>query len=121
MPFMERDTNKVIAKITKNIESHLINSKSKTDYDILVSGGTPGIGKTRYGDELFKHLKNNQDWVPFKWKNNHIEGLYIDFSDDCQLDSYDDELTQTVIISLRIAFVFYIKGKYQMKFKTFVD
>uniref|UniRef100_U9SSX3 Uncharacterized protein n=1 Tax=Rhizophagus irregularis (strain DAOM 181602 / DAOM 197198 / MUCL 43194) TaxID=747089 RepID=U9SSX3_RHIID len=71
---MECDTNKVIARITRNIESHLTNFKSKTDYDILVSGGTPGI-------------------VPFEWKNNHIEGLYIDFSDDCQLDSYDDKLT----------------------------
>jgi hypothetical protein len=38
MPFMERDTNKAIARITRNIESHLTNSKSKTDYDILVSG-----------------------------------------------------------------------------------
>ncbi|CAB4443504.1 unnamed protein product [Rhizophagus irregularis] len=47
MPFMERDTNKVIARITRNIKSHLTNSKSKTDYDILVSGGAPGIGKTR--------------------------------------------------------------------------
>ncbi|CAG8683189.1 hypothetical protein RhiirA5_444383 [Rhizophagus irregularis] len=61
MPFMECDTNKVIARITRNIESHLTNFKSKTDYDILVSGGTPGIGKTRYEDELFKHLENNQD------------------------------------------------------------
>ncbi|RGB42311.1 hypothetical protein C1646_662393 [Rhizophagus diaphanus] len=119
MPFMERDIDKAIARITRNIESHLTNSQSSADYDILVSGGAPGIGKTRYGDELFKHLENNQYWVPSEWKNNHIESLYIDFGNDCKLNSYDDELTPTLIIGLRIAFVFYIKGKYQMKFETF--
>ncbi|PKC73834.1 hypothetical protein RhiirA1_450737 [Rhizophagus irregularis] len=108
MPFMKHETDKVIARIIRNIKSHLINSKFKTDYDILVSDGAPGIGKTRYRDELFKHLKNNQDWISPEWKNNHIEGLYIDFSNDCQLDSYDDELIPTVIIiGLQIAFIIY--------------
>ncbi|CAG8758674.1 9589_t:CDS:2, partial [Rhizophagus irregularis] len=67
MPFMERNIDKAIVRITRNIKCHLSKSKSKTDYDILVSGGAPGI------DELFKHLENNQNWVPSEWKNNHIE------------------------------------------------
>ncbi|GBC48487.2 hypothetical protein GLOIN_2v1656427 [Rhizophagus irregularis DAOM 181602=DAOM 197198] len=120
MPFMERDTDEAIRMIIRNINNNLKYCKSKTDYDILVSGGAPGIGKTRYGEELFKHLENNQNWVPSEWKNNlHIVGLYLDFGNGCQLDSYDDELTPTVIIGLRIAFTFFIERKYKMKFETF--
>ncbi|RGB42790.1 hypothetical protein C1646_785098 [Rhizophagus diaphanus] len=120
MPFMERDTEKAIKIIKSNIKNHLIYNKSKPDFDILVSDGAPGIGKTRYGEELFKHLENNQNWVPSEWKNNlHIIGLYLDFGNDCQLDLYDDELTPSVIIGLRIAFTFFIERKYKMKFETF--
>ena len=41
---MERDTIQAISSITSNIRRHLTNSKSKADFDILVSGGAPGIG-----------------------------------------------------------------------------
>ena len=44
MPFMERNINQAISKITKNIEKHLQGCKAKTDFSILVSGGAPGIG-----------------------------------------------------------------------------
>jgi hypothetical protein len=44
MPFMERNTDQVILEITKNIQNHLQGSKAKTDFNILVSGGAPGIG-----------------------------------------------------------------------------
>ena len=44
MPFMERKTGQAISKITKNIVNHLKGSKAKTDFNILVSGGAPGIG-----------------------------------------------------------------------------
>jgi hypothetical protein len=78
------------------------------------------IGKTRYGDELFKYLKNDQSWVPSWWKDNlHIESLYVDFGNGCQLDLYDDHLSPTIIIGLRIAYVFFIENKYDMKFETF--
>lgn len=41
---MDRDTNQAITKIKKNIEKRLEGSKAKTDFDILFSGGAPGIG-----------------------------------------------------------------------------
>ena len=41
---MERDTNQAITKIIRNIGNRLIGSKAKTDFDILFSGGAPGIG-----------------------------------------------------------------------------
>ncbi|CAG8727201.1 5996_t:CDS:2, partial [Acaulospora morrowiae] len=64
MPFMERDTNQAITRIIRNIGNHLKCSKAKADFDILVSGGAPGIGKTRFGQEPSKHLENSQnDWV----------------------------------------------------------
>ncbi|CAB5180845.1 unnamed protein product [Rhizophagus irregularis] len=47
MPFMDRDTNQAITKIIRNIENRLKGSKAKTDFDMLFSGGAPGIGKTR--------------------------------------------------------------------------
>ncbi|GBB83569.1 hypothetical protein RclHR1_10260012, partial [Rhizophagus clarus] len=122
MPFMERNTDQAILVITKNIQNRLQGSKAKTDFNILVSGGAPGIGKTRFGSEIFKYLENNQNWAPPAWKNNlQLENLYVDFGNGCQLDSYDDELTPTIIIGLRIAYVFFIEGKYTMKFETFRD
>ncbi|GBC05179.1 hypothetical protein RclHR1_06080008 [Rhizophagus clarus] len=122
MPFMERNTDQAISEITKNIGNHLKGSKAKTDFSVLVSGGAPGIGKTRFGSEIFKHLKDNQNWAPPAWKNNlQLENLYVDFGNGCRLDSYDDELTPTVIIGLRIAYVFFIEGKYTMRFETFRD
>ncbi|PKB94568.1 hypothetical protein RhiirA5_404804, partial [Rhizophagus irregularis] len=79
MPFMDRDTNQAITKIIRNIENRLKGSKAKTDFDMLFSGGAPGIGKTRYGDELFKRLENNQNWVPPEWENKlHIRRIYLD-------------------------------------------
>ncbi|PKY62831.1 hypothetical protein RhiirA4_490071 [Rhizophagus irregularis] len=120
MPFMERNTDQVILEIMKNIQNHLQGSKSKIDFNILVSGGAPGIGKTRFGSEIFKYLENNQNWVPSEWENNlQLISLYLDFGNGCKLDSYDDELTPTVIIGLRIAYLFFIDGKYTMKFEAF--
>ncbi|GBB87908.1 hypothetical protein RclHR1_01440023 [Rhizophagus clarus] len=120
MPFMERDFNIAIERIKNNIKNNHNKSKSKPDFDFLFSGGAPGIGKTRYGDELLKYLKNDQSWVPSWWKDNlHIESLYIDFGNGCQLDLYDDHLNPTIIIGLRIAYVFFIENKYDMKFETF--
>ncbi len=78
------------------------------------------IGKTRFGEELFKHLKNKTDWDP--WENNlnlHFEYLYLDFGNGVQLNSYDDNLTPIVIFGLRIAYTFFIKRKYNMTFETF--
>jgi hypothetical protein len=44
MPFMERDINKATTMIVRNIRYHLNCSKSKTDFETLVSCGAPGIG-----------------------------------------------------------------------------
>ncbi|CAB4391454.1 unnamed protein product [Rhizophagus irregularis] len=122
MPFMDRDTNQAITKIIRNIENRLKGSKAKTDFDMLFSGGAPGIGKTRYGDELFKRLENNQNWVPPEWENKlHIRRIYLDLGNGCKLDSYDDDLTPTVIIGLRIAYVFFIEKKIILSFTNFRD
>ncbi|PKY56726.1 hypothetical protein RhiirA4_448817 [Rhizophagus irregularis] len=120
LPFMERNTDREITRIEKNIGNNLKGSTAKTDFNVLVSGGAPGIGKTRFGQEIFKHLENGQNWVPPEWKNNlQLQSLYLDFGNGCKLDSYDDQLTPTVIIGLRIAYVFFIEKKYIMKFETF--
>ncbi|RGB42958.1 hypothetical protein C1646_750331 [Rhizophagus diaphanus] len=63
MPFMERDTDKAITRIIRNIENHLKGSISKTDFDILVSGGAPGIdveGKSARLGELYRGAHGTQ-------------------------------------------------------------
>ena len=44
MPFMDRDFGDATTRITRNIQNNRKESKSKTDFDILYSGGAPGIG-----------------------------------------------------------------------------
>ena len=41
---MERDFDIAIETIKNNIENNCNDSKSKTDFDFLFSGGAPGIG-----------------------------------------------------------------------------
>jgi hypothetical protein len=44
MPFMERDFNIAIERIKSNIKNNKNESKSKTDFEFLFTGGAPGIG-----------------------------------------------------------------------------
>jgi hypothetical protein len=44
LPFMERNTDREITRIEKNIGNNLKGSTAKTDFNVLVSGGAPGIG-----------------------------------------------------------------------------
>ncbi|CAJ0760933.1 11682_t:CDS:2, partial [Entrophospora sp. SA101] len=82
----------VIDKIVlENVEKNILGKKQKTDFDILVSGGAPGIGKTRFGQELFFQLRDN--WVPptLPTKNLQPRFRYIcmDFGNVCPLDGID--------------------------------
>jgi hypothetical protein len=89
---------------------------------VVIHSSISCVGKTRFGQEIFKRLENKQNWVPPEWEDNlQLKRLYLDFGNGCQLDLYDDELAPTVIIGLRIAYVFFIEKKYIMKFETFRD
>lgn len=120
VPLKDRDFSGAVHMIENNVSSNLAGSKSKPNFHMLVSGGAPGIGKTRFGEELFNHLK--QHWVPpSPWTstNTHLEYLHMDFGNGIQLEKEDKDLTPTVIIGLRIAYCFFVEGKYDMKFAVF--
>ncbi|GET63920.1 hypothetical protein GLOIN_2v1794374 [Rhizophagus irregularis DAOM 181602=DAOM 197198] len=72
MPFMERNIDKAIVRITRNIKCHLSKSKSKTDYDILVSGGAPGIGLKSNNQHLFVFLHIDEFQLIDEWESNAV-------------------------------------------------
>ncbi len=47
------------------------------------------------------------------------EHLYMGFGRGIKLDEYDDDLTPTIIIGLRIAYLFFIQRRYLIKFQIF--
>ncbi|CAG8489104.1 9097_t:CDS:2 [Funneliformis mosseae] len=88
----------------------------KSNYWCLVSGGAHGIGKTRFGWELFNCVKENlpqyfQDLyrdlsdeitkmrVFQRWTNIHFEYIYIDFGNGYSLDDYGYKLDAGTIDS----------------------
>ncbi|CAJ0927373.1 21204_t:CDS:2, partial [Entrophospora sp. SA101] len=90
----------VIDKIVlENVEKNILGKKQKTDFDILVSGGAPGIGKTRFGQELFFQLKDN--WTPptLSTKNiqPHFQYICLDFGNGCPLDNTDYGLSSSIM------------------------
>ncbi|CAG8452323.1 1258_t:CDS:2 [Funneliformis caledonium] len=105
--------------------------KIKDAVDIALKGSNKNTDIIR-PDNKMPFMERNTDQVILEiMKNiqNHLQGSKaktdfnilvsgrapgIDFGNSCKLDSYDDELTPTVIIGLRIAYVFFIEGKYTM-------
>src|ERR1051325_1828341 len=89
--------------------------------DCLSVSEIPQLGKTRFGQDLFDHVKKNLD-IPEIWSDLfdvHYEYLYIDFGNGFALDELDYNLTPDVIIGLRIAYAFYIEREYDVKFSEF--
>ncbi|KAF0446450.1 crinkler family protein [Gigaspora margarita] len=122
MPLKDRDFTEPLSTITSNVTNNLEGSTAKTDFHILASGGAPGIGKTRYGQELFDFLQTK--WtLPVQWTTNgyrpHFEYLYLDFGGSIQLDEYDYRLAANEIIGLRIAYEFFVAKNYRMPFGSF--
>ncbi|GES73716.1 hypothetical protein GLOIN_2v1720049 [Rhizophagus clarus] len=118
MPLKERDTGSILRVITDNAYKALFPLTSKTDFNFLVCGGAPGIGKTRWGIELFESLK--RDWTPpSKWTDTKPHFLYflLDFVNGVRLSEFDQKLSASIIIGLRIAYKFFAQDK--MSFDSF--
>ncbi|CAG8640802.1 9843_t:CDS:2, partial [Paraglomus occultum] len=121
MPLMDRDVTLPVATISRNVDNNLKNSRAKADYSFLVSGGAPGIGKTRWGEELFDYIQNY--WVPpAEWTVDswpHFEYICLDFGNSINLKDQDHNLDPAVLIGLQVAFAYFIHGKYEMSFGQF--
>ncbi|CAI2193291.1 8963_t:CDS:2, partial [Funneliformis geosporum] len=123
IPLKERNMTPAIKIISKNF----IQSKSasnatvaKSGCEFLVCCGAPGIGKTRYGVELFNHLKKNPEEIsrhsPFA---PDFLSIYLDFGQNVELDVLDNNLSVDSILAIRIAFEFFVSRSNQMDFIEF--
>ncbi|KAI8345857.1 hypothetical protein B0O80DRAFT_471691 [Mortierella sp. GBAus27b] len=121
MPLKDRNFESVLETISKNVRQMLSNSTSKADFDMLVCGGAPGIGKTRFGKELFRYLDHH--WVlPDPWTREKVrlKYLFMDFGKVIRLDEKDNEITDpSIIMGLRMAYCYFIEGQYNLSFETF--
>ncbi|CAB4395442.1 unnamed protein product [Rhizophagus irregularis] len=128
IPLKERNMESAIKSISKNFKQSFYTTQSvaKSTQQFLVCCGAPGIGKTRYGFELFNHLKNNpkdvlvdphsQQPVP----DPDFVSIYLDFESEVRLNKYDFKLTADSAIALRIAFKFFAYDQsYEMDFEYF--
>ncbi|CAJ0752763.1 19615_t:CDS:2, partial [Entrophospora sp. SA101] len=122
MPLKDHDLQKLIDVINNNIRNATHGKDiSKEHYQFLVCGGTAGIGKTRLGLEVFNILQHH--WtLPTEWSSNgsvHTKYLRLDFGNDVILDVYDYDISASIIIGIRMAYEFFIKGKYDIQFREF--
>ncbi|CAB4495437.1 unnamed protein product [Rhizophagus irregularis] len=128
IPLKERNMESAIMSISKNFEQSFYMTQSfvKSTLQFLVCCGAPGIGKTRYGFELFNHLKNNPKDVLVDPRSQRpvpdpdFLSIYLDFGKEVRLNRYDFKLTANSAIALRIAFKFFVYDQsYQMDFNDF--
>ncbi|GBC15842.2 hypothetical protein GLOIN_2v1729495 [Rhizophagus irregularis DAOM 181602=DAOM 197198] len=95
MALKQRDLKQAIDVIDRNFCNSLDKQKAikketptaKTNYRILLCGGAPGIGKTRYGVELFNCL--NKEWKILKGQKPYMLYMLFDFTNGYALDEYE--------------------------------
>ncbi|PKB94397.1 hypothetical protein RhiirA5_479173, partial [Rhizophagus irregularis] len=129
MALKQRDLKQAIDVIDRNFCNSLDKQKAikketptaKTNYRILLCGGAPGIGKTRYGVELFNCL--DKEWKISKGQKPYMLYMLLDFSNGYALDEYeiqgDMKIASEIILGLRLAYYFFVKKKYVMSFAMF--
>ncbi|KAG0014800.1 hypothetical protein BGZ81_000252 [Podila clonocystis] len=138
MPYLERDTEKAINRVVKNVTACLSREPTlqpaKSESAFLVCCGTAGIGKTRFGRELFGALKDKLssryeasrpakdrglDTIDnFKYSPKHLY-LLLDFNNGLKLDADDRHLTADIILGLRLAYLHFFEGRYGKRFPDF--
>ncbi|CAB5359142.1 unnamed protein product [Rhizophagus irregularis] len=118
MPLQHREFREALVRVEETTRANVEGVIGNLNYWCFVSSGAPGIGKTRFGMELFDHIQKN--WKPpQEWNDVHFEYLYMDFGTSLYLDDYDCELIPTVIFGLRIAYVFFMEKNYYITFQVF--
>ncbi|KAG0212656.1 hypothetical protein BGX28_005852 [Mortierella sp. GBA30] len=126
MPWHERPMEAAIDRVVENVVTCLAWQKdlqvAKTESSFLVCSGTAGIGKTRYGRELYNALKSrlspaarkkNRDYIPYYYY------MLLDFSDAVNLDPTDISLGAEIILGLRLAYSHFFQGNYEQRFPSF--
>ncbi|CAB5104331.1 unnamed protein product [Rhizophagus irregularis] len=129
MALKQRDLKQAIDVIDRNFCNSLDKQKAikketptaKTNYRILLCGGAPGIGKTRYGVELFNCL--DKEWKISKGQKPYMLYMLFDFTNGYALDEYeiqgDIKIASEIILGLRLAYHYLVHKKYVMSFTVF--
>ncbi|CAG8607148.1 9321_t:CDS:2 [Paraglomus brasilianum] len=113
MPLMDRDVALPVTTISRNVNNNLKDSRAKVDYSFLVK---------RAGAKSCSIISKIVGSPPAKWtvdSQPHFEYIYLDFGNSCALENEDYNLNPAVLIGLRVAYAYFICGKYEMSFGQF--
>ncbi|KAF9900519.1 hypothetical protein EC991_007210 [Linnemannia zychae] len=126
MPWQERPFGAAIDRVVENLGTCLAwqtdRQTAKTESSFLVCSGTAGIGKTRYGRELYDALKHQLstaakakgiDYTPYYYY------MLLDFGSNMNLSAAEAGLDAEIILGLRLAYSHFFQGKYQAGFLDF--
>ncbi|KAG0211855.1 hypothetical protein BGX28_007310 [Mortierella sp. GBA30] len=126
MPCQERPMDTAIDIVLRNVGTCLSwqenRRPAKAESSFLVCSGTAGIGKTRYGGELYDTLRRRLsetakakglDYSP------HYHYMLLDFVIDVKLGPIDTRLDADTILGLRLAYTHFFQGKYDEGFSDF--
>ncbi|KAG0208983.1 hypothetical protein B0O80DRAFT_496941 [Mortierella sp. GBAus27b] len=126
MPWQERPMAAAIDRVVRNVRTCLSwkidRQIAKTESSFLVCSGTAGIGKTRYGRELYQTLQRELtsaartkglDYAP------HYYYMLLDFDNGDNLRPEEAKFSAATILGLRLAYAHFFKGKYREEFPEF--
>ncbi|CAG8637471.1 10234_t:CDS:2, partial [Paraglomus occultum] len=126
MPLQERPMENAIGIVVGNVQGYLAwtgnKNVAKTESTFLVCSGTAGIGKTRYGQELFGTLQSKLSPAAQEKGFDFSPCYYymlLDFSNGVSLGLEEEKLSPEIILGLRLAYSYFIQGKYQEQFPEF--
>ncbi|RUS16922.1 hypothetical protein BC937DRAFT_90638 [Endogone sp. FLAS-F59071] len=133
MSWKEREMDDAIDKVVNNVYLYVLHvnasperrAPAKTDTKLLVCSGARGIGKTRYGLELYTAIGNI---LPTKILSKYgivYEPSFIylasDFGNGARLREDERTLSADKILALRLAYYFFIDGKYDKSYAKFLS
>ncbi|OAQ29335.1 hypothetical protein K457DRAFT_155768 [Linnemannia elongata AG-77] len=126
MPWQERPMDATIDRVVENVGTCLSwqndRRPAKAESSFLVCSGTAGIGKTRYGRELYDTLRRRLsekakakgvDYSP------HYHYMLLDFGIDAKLGPIDTHLDADTILGLRLAYTHFFQDRYDEGFSDF--
>ncbi|KAF9536019.1 hypothetical protein EC957_000859, partial [Mortierella hygrophila] len=126
MPWQERPMDVAIDRVVQNVGTcqswQNYRPPAKAESSFLVCSGTAGIGKTRYGRELYDTLRRQLsekakakdiDYSP------HYHYMMLDFGNNAKLSSFDTHLDADTVLGLRLAYAHFFRDRYDQGISDF--
>ncbi|KAF9318936.1 hypothetical protein BG006_003073 [Podila minutissima] len=126
MPWQERPMGEAIDIVLENVGTCLSSQpdrqNAKAESSFLVCSGTAGIGKTRYGRELYGSLRHQLSTAA-KIKGLEYSPYYhymlLDFGNGVSLGAAEASLDAETILGMRLAYAHFFQGRYREGFPDF--